>query len=97
MAIDQRVRQEDILDKLIRDQGLEHFAPFFVTGEGKEMPGDLEESSGYVLDTSGRVYSFWLGWSERLGEPVFTEWQEIKPESAWNDAAEYQRAREILG
>lgn len=95
--IDQRIRQQDIFDRLIRAQGLERFALFFVTGEGIEMPDGLEESSGFVLDASERVYFFWLGWDTSREQPVFTDWQEVKIEPHWENVAEYRRAREAIG
>ena len=95
--IDQRIQQQDILDKLIRAHGLKRFALFFVTGEGIEMPDGLEESSGFVLDASGRVYFFYLSWDTSHEKPVFTDWNEVKTEAHWVGVAEYQRAREAVG
>jgi hypothetical protein len=95
MAIDQRVRQQDLLRQLLSERG-GPFATFFVTDEGIEMPGGLEEVSGYALDRSGTVYSFWVGWDDRRGRPAFTEWEEVRPEPHWEQSSEYQKARRSL-
>ena len=80
----------------------EHLAPgsyatFFVTGEGRELPGGGEDASGYVIDTTGRVFSFWLGWDPRQRRAALTEWEQVEPEADWAAEPEYRRAREKLG
>ena len=54
----------DLLDELVFERlGADaRFTYFFLTGEGRNLPGtSVEESSGYVLDANGRAYFFWLG------------------------------------
>lgn len=96
--------QSRILHALIRQQGLDegHYALFFVTGEGKVLPGGspedpLEEASGYLLDKQGRVYYFWLGWDPETDQVSFTKWREVAPQPHWTSSAEYRRALERLG
>jgi hypothetical protein len=91
------IGQENILDRLIRARGLERFALFMLSGEGTTLPDGSEALSGYVVDPTGRVYSFWLGWDDEHREPALTEWAEEQPESDWLSNPEYRRAREALG
>jgi len=102
MAVRNAVRrtsseQRDILERLVRERGLERFAFFLLTGEGIPLPDGLEELSGYVLDARGRVFSFWLSWDEAHGRPTLSEWEEETPEPHWHENAEYRRARKIVG
>ena len=89
--------QESVLRQLIRAQGLDRFELFFLTGEGKELPGGLEATSGCVLDATGRVFSFWMDWDAAQQRVALTEWEEDEPEPHWARVAEYQRARRALG
>jgi hypothetical protein len=89
--------EADILEWLVQARQLGCHAFFFVTGEGDLMPNGVEEASGHVIDEHGRVYAFWLGWDDRRREPAFTEWEEVTPEPAWCESAEYRQARERLG
>ena len=78
------------------------YALFFVTGEGRYLPisvsGDeVEETSGYVLDRQGRVFSFWLGWDAQAKVPALTEWAPAEPEAHWRRSAEYRRACARVG
>ena len=61
------------------------------------MPNGVEEASGQVVDEQGRVFAFWLGWDARRKTPAFTEWEEVEPEPAWLESAEYRHARERVG
>jgi hypothetical protein len=86
-----------ILDRLVHARRIGRHAFFFVTGEGDLMPNGVEEASGHVIDERGRVYAFWLGWDDRKRAPAFTEWEEVTPEDAWCQSAEYRTARERIG
>ncbi len=97
-------RQRQVLDELIQEHGFTvgSYALFFVTGEGKYLPSstpwaDIEETSGHVLDRSGRVFAFWLGWDARREGPGLVDWQEVPAEPGWSKAPEYQRARQAVG
>jgi hypothetical protein len=99
-----RARQHQILHQLIQEHGLAEgeYALFFVTGEGQYLPistpGDeVEETSGYVFDLLGRVFSFWLGWDAQAKAPALTEWELVEPETHWRRSAEFRRARERVG
>ncbi|MBI4493275.1 MAG: hypothetical protein HY690_10855 [Chloroflexi bacterium] len=96
--------QRKLLHGLLQRQGLKEgdYALFFVTGEGEFLPvgtpdDPVEESSGYVLDKQGHVFSFWFGWDPVKKEAGLTEWQEVRPEPHWLGSAEYRRAREQVG
>jgi len=60
-----------VLDRLLRQQpeiGVGPYGLFWVTGEGRYVPetGDsdrIEQISGYVVNSTGAVFAFWLGWS----------------------------------
>jgi hypothetical protein len=96
--------QGRLLHRLIQGQGLTEgeYALFFVSDEGQSLPvgpteGCVEEASGYVLDKTGRVFSFWLGWDPGLEEGAFTAWREVDPEPHWSTDPEYRRARKRVG
>jgi hypothetical protein len=91
----ERIRK--VLDKLIRAKGIEQYAFFFTTGEGIEMPDDLEEYSGNVIDPTGRIHFFWTTWDNDRGEPTFRIWEEEQPEERWLRSGEYRRARKAVG
>jgi hypothetical protein len=101
MAIHSSSRQVDdetqILEHLAKGRKLGRHAFFFATGEGDLMPNGVEEASGHLIDERGRVFAFWVGWDDLQQQPAFTEWEEVKPESAWAGSAEYRRARESVG
>jgi hypothetical protein len=98
-------RQSRLLHELVEEHGLapEHYALFFVTGEGQYLPrteeaGEpVEEASGYVLDEQGRVYFFWLGWDATRERPAMVEWRQEPPEPEWFLDEEYRRARRQMG
>jgi hypothetical protein len=89
--------EAEILEQLAQGRQLGRHAFFFVTGEGGVMPNGVEDASGHVIAEDGRVYAFWLGWDERREAPAFTEWEEVEPEPAWVESAEYRRARARAG
>jgi hypothetical protein len=89
--------QRDVLRHLIREQGIGQYALFFVSGEGDETPDGVEEASGYLVDETGRVYSFWLGWDPRHGRTALTEWERVDPDPDWIEEPEYRRALQTVG
>jgi hypothetical protein len=86
-----------ILDDLVRGKGLQHYAYFFVSGEGTFWPDGTEESSGNVIDRTGRVFFFWTTWDYDRGEPAFRIWEEEQSEERWLRSGEYRRARKAVG
>lgn len=75
-----------------------HYALFLVSGDGRLLPGtDIEESSGYVLDTTDTVHYFHFGWDAATARPGLTEWERAEPAPTWQRIAEYQQARRRLG
>ncbi len=87
----------DTLRRLVMDQGIATFVPFLVTGEGNFLPNGVEESSGYVLDATGRVFRFWLAWDAEREAPVLSVWRPVESSARWETHPEYVRARETLG
>jgi hypothetical protein len=93
----QVVDEAKVLAELAVGRGLRRHAFFFVTDEGEVMPNGVEDASGYVIDEQGRIYAFWLGWNASEHVPTFTEWEEVAPEPAWAESAEYRQARTHVG
>ena len=87
----------DTLEQLVAAQGVGAFAPFLVTGEGTILPNGDEETSGYVLDATGRVFRFWLAWDGELGAPALTVWRRVEEPGRWREHPEYRRAQDLLG
>ncbi len=59
-------------------------------------PTARKKESGSVIASDGRVYFWWTGWDAEQGQPTFKYWDEVKPDSSWDDDAEYVRACELL-
>jgi len=70
---------------------------FFATTEGIKLPSGGQETSGYVLDATGHVYWFYLGWDPERAAPALTEWEQVPPEKDWARTREYREARRKLG
>ena len=87
----------DLLRRLVMGRGIDTFVPFLVTGEGTFLPDGVEESSGYVLDATGRVFRFWLAWDAERQAPALSVWRPVESSSRWEKHPEYVRARETLG
>src|SRR6188472_1437875 len=81
------------LDRLVQEQRIGRFAYFFLSGEGVFYPDGTEESSGHVIDESGRTYAFWTGWDAARGAVTLSQWDAVDTEPAWLQSAEYRRAR----
>jgi hypothetical protein len=88
---------DDTLDRLLRARGLDRYAHFWTTGEGREMPNGEEEESRYVLAPDWRVYFWWTGWDSEQQAPILKYWDEATPDPSWADSAEYVRPRECIG
>ena len=86
-----------ILHKLLREKGLERYALFFLSSEDNQLPGGLEETSGFVIDDRGRIHYFWMGWDDEQGSVALTKWKRATPETHWRQSAEYRRARAAAG
>ncbi len=88
------------LDALIREKGITRYGVFGSTVEGKELPDGSESASGFVIDQDGRVWSYWIDWSDEEERPVFTDWEEINI-SGWDEShtgdPEYQDALRTAG
>lgn len=73
-----------------------------MTGEGDFLPistpdSPVEETSGYVVDKEGRVFSFWFGWDPNRQAPALVEWEPVEPEPDWTEEREYRDALHKLG
>lgn len=93
-------RKRELLDELIRAriQPVQRYAFSFTTGEGRYLPGTtVEESSGYIVDETGRVFFFWFGWDTDTQAPGLIRWRQEAPASNWEQDAEYRQARERVG
>ncbi len=88
---------QETLRQLIRARGIERYGLFFGTGEGSFFPNGTEESSGYAIDDRGRVFFWWTGWDAERGAVTLETWEEVEPDSAWDQSAEYRRARQAVG
>jgi hypothetical protein len=102
-ALHRSPRQLAMLRELIQQKVLtpDRYALFFVTGDGQTLPikqagGDIEATSGFVLDAEGNISSFQLGWSAERGTPVLS-WEPATEEPHWARSTEYRRAREQVG
>ena len=82
-----------LLNALVRERGLERFAYFLVTGEGRFFPNGVEATSGHVLDATGQVFRFWTSWDAERAQPSFKVWKLAPPNPRWERIGEYQRAR----
>ena len=91
------VQPTSLIERLIRERGLQRFGLFFVTGEGEDLPNGDEEQSGYVIDDQGQIYSFWTGWDAARKQVTFSEWELVEEESEWRGVGEYERARARAG
>ena len=87
----------DLLRRLVRGKGLQRFAFFFLTGEGRRLPNGHEVVSRTVVSESGDVYSFWTAWDDVRGEPTLTRWRQIEPDPSWLEDPEYRGALDELG
>jgi hypothetical protein len=86
-----------MLDALVRARGLQRFAYFLVTGEGRFLPNGVEVTSGHVLDASGRVFRFWTAWDTERDQASFKIWRPAATNPRWERSREYQRARVAVG
>jgi hypothetical protein len=87
----------DMLRRLVETKGLKRYAFFFMTEEGRRLPNGLEDVSGYVVDATGRVFSFWTGWDAEHGVPAFRHWDQVQPESDWLEEEDYREALDAVG
>jgi hypothetical protein len=96
-ALERDDRQMATLELLVAEKVTGDHALFFEVGEGRFMPHDLEEMTGYVVDRAGRVYRFELGWDASRQAAALTRWESVQPKPAWEHSTEYRRAREAVG
>jgi hypothetical protein len=101
MAIHRQIRgqkhQDDVLDRLLRERGIDRYGLFLVSGEGRILPGGVEATSGYVVDEAGAIHFFWMDWESTRNRINLTRWHEVAPDPAWLDEPEYCLALEAAG
>ena len=90
-------RPLSLIERLVRERGLQRFGLFLVVGEGKALPNGDEDQSGFVIDESGQVYAFWTDWDVARQAVELSEWEPVDDDPVWHDVAEYQRARRQAG
>jgi hypothetical protein len=90
-------REAQVLGRLLSAQGIDCYGLFFVSGEGDFFPNGVEETSAFVVDGMGRVYSFWTGWDDERQDVRFDEWASVSPEPDWLGDDEYIHACQRAG
>lgn len=83
------------LDRLIRSKGISRYGIFASVGEGSFFPDGTEDSSGYVIDERGRVFSYWTAWDHERGCLAFDEWKRVR--DPHDQDPEYLAARKAAG
>ena len=86
-----------MLDRLVRQRGLERFGLFFVTDEGEPAADGSGESSGFVIDQDGQTFFFVVDWTAGQCDGMITEWEQVPAEPDWQRSAAYRRARVAAG
>jgi hypothetical protein len=86
-----------ILEQLIAGRHIGTYAFFFLSGEGVFYPDGTEETSGHVIDSSGRTYAFWTGWDTNRGAVTLSQWDPVDAEPQWIQSPEYRGARDAVG
>ena len=95
-----RSDNDTLLDPLVRARiaPASRYAVFFGSSEGHRIPGtQVEEVSGCLVDETGRLFDFWLGWDPVAQTPTLTRWRETTADPAWADEPEYQDALAAVG
>ena len=98
-----RTSEMRLLEETIAERGIHpgDYALFFTTGEGEYLPMDgpdpVEETSGYLVDRSGRVFAWWLGWDPARRRPTLVDWEQVEPGPDWSKAPEYLAACRRVG
>ena len=77
---------------------VEDYATFFEASSWRRLPGlDAHEASGFVLDTTGRIFYYRLGWDPEAGRPALLKWEPSVESPHWRKSAEYDEARALVG
>lgn len=91
-------RERTVVERLLAARGIRRCALFLTQREGLDLPGGLEAISGFVLDASGAVHGFWLGWDPARRDYVLAPFYPVDaPATQFAADAEYRQARRILG
>jgi hypothetical protein len=91
-------RQEEMaLRALLAERVRAPYGLFFLAGEGRCMPNGMEELSGYAIDASARVFSFWVKWDQQSGAPCLARWRQTPIEGRWRRSPQYHHARAEAG
>ncbi len=87
-----------VLEALFAKKGIPtgEWWPFFVQGEGKDLPGGLESLSGFLLTRDGRVFGWWLD-AGPDGAPALDRWWPVEdPQQEFAHDPEYRAAKRHL-
>lgn len=89
---DREKKTLQIIQDLLAKKGIVQYALFHLNEEASRyLPGGLYPESGKVLNSDGRVFSFWLDWDEEkqdytLGRNIlesdgstYSFWHEVDP------------------
>lgn len=61
--------QDDILDELLKEQGITEYAIEGGSDEGGQLPTKLETCSWIILLSNERILGFWLDWDPKRIAP----------------------------
>jgi hypothetical protein len=61
---ERRARRHALTANLLHEKQIDRYGLFTMTTEGRRFPDGSESASGFVVASSGDVFSFWTGASE---------------------------------
>ena len=88
------------LHRLVEKKAAGRYGSFQASGGGSRLPDGSGNSSGYVLDETGAVHYFVLGWDDKRHRLKLTDRDPVEdPEEAtgWEGDPEYLDARKAAG
>jgi hypothetical protein len=98
---ERRARLHALMTNLLHekqiDKQIDRYGLFAMTTEGRRFPDGSESASGFVVASSGDVFSVWLDWSEREHRPWFSRWTPVTLKPDWADDDEYTAALAAAG
>ncbi|MCC7372300.1 MAG: hypothetical protein IT306_28050 [Chloroflexi bacterium] len=93
-----RSPERQAIHRLLAEHGIRRYALFLMQQEGRLLPNGLETVSGFVLEGTAAVHSFWLSWDAARDAPTLAPFAPIsEPETVFADDREYLAARRTLG
>ncbi len=101
-------KTSQIIQNLLAKKGIMHYTLFSCNEEAsKYLPGGIYPESGKVLNSDGRIFSFWLDWDDEkqdytLGDVTLPDgtvddfWRELDPKD-YEEEPYYKLAKKKLG